>query len=278
MQFRAEFKSNTLGQRIFLNLCLPNMPKGIGVVFCPPFGEERNRSYRVLNNFSSFLGKKNIPSLRFDYRGSGDSDLESSQICVSSMLDDIEFAVSSLKESTKVTSVILVGLRFGATLASIVAARNSDITGLGLFNIIPRGNTYWRELVRTKQFSSISLGQQAPKSQQIEQDLQSQGSIEIEAQVLTLEFVDSLRTIDILSEINSFSKFVFLANYKSNALLENLNSKITRTFHGVKKPIASPFMEEREYWSNMSLYDQYIPTNSFVSFYNSLLAQNLVDE
>ena len=43
------------------------------VLMCYPLGQEYVRSHRALRTLSAHLAQKGVPSLRFDYRGTGDA-------------------------------------------------------------------------------------------------------------------------------------------------------------------------------------------------------------
>jgi pimeloyl-ACP methyl ester carboxylesterase len=78
--------------------------------------------------------------LRFDYYGTGDSLGAERDGDVASWRDDIETAVTELKDMTGVAKVSLVGLRLGANLAAEVSARHpDDIDSLVLWEPLPAG-------------------------------------------------------------------------------------------------------------------------------------------
>jgi len=85
--------------------------------------------------------------LRFDYTGTGDSDGdEFSENIVSRWLDDIVVAAEYLHAACGTEVRQVVGIRSGALLAAACAARLSPADGLMLWDPIPSGRRFLREL------------------------------------------------------------------------------------------------------------------------------------
>lgn len=121
-----------------------------GVVVCPPFGEEYLWSQRALVNFARVMAASGYSVLRFEYMGTGDSEGDFEEVSVQSMISDILAASKMLKDSVeRVTSIALVGLRFGATLAVMAADKDESIRTVTLWDPIMDGASYLRSLLRT---------------------------------------------------------------------------------------------------------------------------------
>ncbi|HBE68858.1 MAG TPA: hypothetical protein DDW52_11990 [Planctomycetaceae bacterium] len=117
------------------------------VLICPPIGQEYVRTYWALGLLCNQLARKNIYAMRLDYRGHGDSFGKTHD--VNSIEDwklDIESAIQKLKADSGCRSVMLVGLRFGASLAAEVAAENYDVNSLVAWEPVFRGDQYLAEL------------------------------------------------------------------------------------------------------------------------------------
>jgi uncharacterized protein len=117
-----------------------------GVVLCYPLGHEYLRAHRAFRNLALALNRTGLPVLRFDYLGSGDSDGDGLDAGVAAWQRDIDAAVDELKQRARVSRVSLVGLRFGATLAALAAARRLDIDTLVLWDPVLSGRAYLEEL------------------------------------------------------------------------------------------------------------------------------------
>lgn len=115
----------------------------LGVVLCNPFHYEAmgiHATYRALARHLASLG---IPALRFDYPGTGDS---SGADDFEGWLDGIERAIDELERRSGVREVALFGVRLGATLATLAAARRSDVSTLVLFAPLLTGKAFLREM------------------------------------------------------------------------------------------------------------------------------------
>jgi pimeloyl-ACP methyl ester carboxylesterase len=117
-----------------------------GVVLCPPFGHEYIRSHRALRNLAVRLSEGGLHVLKFDYFGCGDSAGGIGDGSVAQWQEDVGAAIDELKDMTGLAAVSLVGLRFGATLASLAIARRSDVRTLVLWDPVLRGAPYVEEL------------------------------------------------------------------------------------------------------------------------------------
>jgi pimeloyl-ACP methyl ester carboxylesterase len=122
-------------------------PKG-AVVLCYPFGPEYQRSHRALRELAGQLADTGHHVLRFDYFGCGDSSGSTEQGAVDRWLEDIGRGVEELREASGRTRVTLLGLRFGATLAALAAARIPEVDRIVLWDPIVNGRGYLEELTR----------------------------------------------------------------------------------------------------------------------------------
>ena len=117
------------------------------VVVCSPIGQEYMRTNWMLRLLANQLSRKGMNVLRFDYRGHGDSFGTTSD--VSSLADwkeDTFAAIDFLKEQSGAQSVMLAGLRVGASLVTAVASEREDVHSIVAWEPILDGSSYLGEL------------------------------------------------------------------------------------------------------------------------------------
>jgi pimeloyl-ACP methyl ester carboxylesterase len=119
----------------------------MGVVLCNPFGYEALCVHRGWRELAEALAVRGMPTLRFDYPGTGDSSgSEEDPQRLRAWLDSIKAAAAWLRAETGVTRLSFCGLRLGATLAALAAEALGDIENLVLLAPVSSGRSYLREL------------------------------------------------------------------------------------------------------------------------------------
>ncbi|HEX8030929.1 MAG TPA: alpha/beta hydrolase [Vicinamibacterales bacterium] len=122
-------------------------PPGAAVLLCNPFGDEAVRAHRIYRVLATQLEQQGYPTLRFDYRCTGDSMGESIDASIGGCLDDIVLAADELMAATGAPKIVAIGLRLGGTLAALASARNGlRFRHLVLWDPVVDGASYLREL------------------------------------------------------------------------------------------------------------------------------------
>jgi alpha-beta hydrolase superfamily lysophospholipase len=119
----------------------------MGVVICNPFGYEALCAHRSVHAFAETAVELGFAALRFDYSGTGDSaDLEPGRNQLDAWVQDIAAAVHELRRRTGAERICLLGLRLGAALAALAAARSEALHALVAVAPVVSGRRYIREL------------------------------------------------------------------------------------------------------------------------------------
>ncbi|MBI3244197.1 MAG: alpha/beta fold hydrolase [Chloroflexi bacterium] len=124
----------------------PGQDRDCGILLCAPAGQEYIRSHRAFRQLALRLSRAGFPVLRFDYYGCGDSNGDDDQGHLTQWLADIAAAGAELKKRSGADRLCLIGLRLGAALALLAAARRNDLDGLVLWEAAINGRTYVDEL------------------------------------------------------------------------------------------------------------------------------------
>ena len=134
----------------------------LGLVLCNPFGYEAICAHRALRHFAEAAADAGIPALRFDYDGTGDSagtDLDPDRL--SAWIASVHRAAETLRGEAGCDRVCLLGVRLGATLATLAASERSDVAGLIALAPVIGGKAYTRELRALQMASGIGLPETA---------------------------------------------------------------------------------------------------------------------
>jgi alpha-beta hydrolase superfamily lysophospholipase len=145
--------------RLFGWLHMPEAQRavGVGVVICNPFGYESICAHRSVREFAETFAGVGIPTLRFDYVGTGDSgDVEENVDHIKLWSQDVIAASCELKARAGVERICLVGIRLGALLATLAAAESSMINSMILIGPVVSGKRYLAEL-RMTQLAGMAL-------------------------------------------------------------------------------------------------------------------------
>ncbi len=187
---RTAFYLESQGQTLFAWLHHSVEPTACdhGVIICPPIGYEQLHSHRSLRHLADTLAHEEIPVLRFDWHGTGDSaGVDEDAGRMATWMANVRDAVRWMRERLGCQRVSLIGLRIGGSLAAI-AASELEIDNLVLWAPVTRGRAYVREM------KAISLtAETAPRIAPA-----ADGPIEAAGFVLSSETAADLSRLDLL--------------------------------------------------------------------------------
>lgn len=161
------------------------------VIICPPIGYEQLHSHRALRHLADSLARASIPTLRFDWNGTGDSpgnDEDPGRY--STWLADIRDAATWMREQLGYRQISLIGLRLGATLGAL-ATESIQIDNLILWSPVVKGRSYVREM------RALGLTSEAP----VRRSASSSSDIESGGFILSAETVADVGAIDLLKVV-----------------------------------------------------------------------------
>ena len=120
------------------------------MLLCNAFGHEEIRAHRIFRVLAERLANSGAPVLRFDYWATGDSSGDESEARLGAWQDDIISAHQELRDTSGASRVVWIGLRLGATLAALAAAREpAGLAGLVLWDPVIEGRGYLTQLAQT---------------------------------------------------------------------------------------------------------------------------------
>lgn len=155
-EIRRAVEFTNEGQKLFgiLHLPIQKAPAPC-VLFCHGLAGHKVGKHRMYVALSECLSKSGIGSLRFDFRGSGDSEGEFDEMSLEGEVSDAVAALQFLSAQPEVSEehLALFGRSFGGAVSIIAASRFKKIQGLALWAPVFNAS-HWEqqwELVRTHQ-------------------------------------------------------------------------------------------------------------------------------
>ena len=126
------------------------------VLLCYPGPQEYNAAHWAFRRLASMLARDGHHVLRFDYFGTGDSGGQCGDASPESALRDITEAIRELQDLSGARSVSLLGMRLGATFATLASAA-VRLRRLILWEPVVSGRTYVKELELSDQRRNLTL-------------------------------------------------------------------------------------------------------------------------
>ena len=131
------------------------------VLLCPALGWDGLHAHHGFRLLAGQFAAAGYPALRMQYLGTGDSaDLPENGSATpwETWRQCVNQAADWLRDITRAQRILLVGLRFGATLALAVAEGRADVAGVALLAPVLRGKSYMRQLDMEARLEGGGLG------------------------------------------------------------------------------------------------------------------------
>ena len=125
-------------QRIAATIHLPEQTPAPGVVMCHGFTGHRIAAHFLFVKAARAFCEAGLNVLRFDFRGSGESDGLFREMTIGGEIEDALVALEALRSEPTVERdrVGLLGLSLGGLVASCAAGRAGDVRALALWSAV----------------------------------------------------------------------------------------------------------------------------------------------
>lgn len=127
------------GQQIFGVIHHPPAAKARpAVLICHGFTGTKVEGHRIFVKLAERLSEKGIVALRIDFRGSGDSEGDFSQMTLEGEIEDAKVAVDFLQTLPEVdpNRLAILGLSMGGAVAATLSGRDSRICACALWSAV----------------------------------------------------------------------------------------------------------------------------------------------
>jgi hypothetical protein len=141
---------------VYVVLHLPRRPVG-AVVVCGSIGWESAKNYRREVLLGRRLAARGLATVRFHYRGLGESGGSFEQATLASMIEDAHQARALLGRRTGFARPGLVGIRTGALVAAALADGLGPVP-VALWDPVVSGADYLRELTQIRRIWQVTHG------------------------------------------------------------------------------------------------------------------------
>jgi dipeptidyl aminopeptidase/acylaminoacyl peptidase len=118
-----------MGEKISGVIHVPDETPAPTVVFCHGFTGHRIEDHRLFVRAARRMSKEGIAAVRFDFRGSGESEGEFEDMTVSSEINDLNAVLRFLTDRTEVLhdKIGVVGLSLGGVVSILASAQNQTV-------------------------------------------------------------------------------------------------------------------------------------------------------
>mgnify|MGYP005833586641 CR=1 FL=1 len=239
------------GVRLYAALHRPTgTPRGT-VLLCPPLLEERKGMVHHYFTLAERLAQDGIAALRFDYRGTGDSEGQQEQMTLDGCIEDIRAACAWLRKECG-TPVGLLGTRLGAALAALFACRDEGVASLLLWEPICDGAEFYRQNIRRHIFrrSLIKSGGDAARASHPLRDM-----VDLDGFVLQRAFCEALRGINLLNEDRPRCPVAIFQVWHRAEPRKDLHELCTRWTAELRQFVLEPFWDRIGYVDCRSLIE-----------------------
>ena len=240
------------GQNVFGILHLPDGEATHGIVYCSPFAEEQKSTYRVFVEHARLLADKGVASLRFDYRGTGDSDGYFQDYLLEDWIGDTVAAIECLKEKSDFDKVCVLGVRFGGFIGIQAAQRSESVSDLILWQPIISGKRFHRQEMRRFMIRQMMTSGKATKGEEeLASDAEEDNVIDMDGYLMRKELSEEIKETDLTGEDAAVPPRTLLLQISHNDKISKEYSTFLSNHEGVdlKTLICEPF------WNRIGFVD-----------------------
>lgn len=249
-----QFFVNRSGRRLFavLHDASPAVARSdVAVVCCAPLFEEKLWSHRVLVNLARFLALRGIAVLRFDYFGDGESEGLFEEASVASRIDDSLDAVAFCRQATSADRVLLLGLRYGANIATCAALVGEQVDGAVAWAPIMDGANYVNELLRAHLTAQMVVHRKVVQDRDaLVAQIQAGGTVNVEGYEISSALYGQMAAMSLTERLRGSAKPILVQQISPGEDVERQYAAL----QGIGNPLVQ-FQKVREprFWTQQKV-------------------------
>ena len=167
----------------------------LGILLCPPFAEELNRTRRAVQLAARRMAAQGCSVLLLDLYGTGDSEGELAQASWAGWRADLEAGAEWLS-ARRASRLALWGVRLGAGLALEIAATRS-CEHLLLWQPVANGALFLNQFLRLRVAADMLAADGVSSVEALRAELTSGASVEIAGYAITPAMAAAIDTVDL---------------------------------------------------------------------------------
>jgi hypothetical protein len=193
----------------------------VGIVICPGLQAEFFRNYRREVLLARGLASSGFCVQRFHYRGTGQSDGESSETTLSSMVEDAVLSVEWMRNKEGCEHVAIVGVRLGGLVAA-AAANAIGTAPIVLWDPFTESTAYFRDIFRAERIHELQGGVTTGRSRETQlSELRRLGALDVLGYSIDLRLYESVKDSRLEDELGTSLRPVLLVGLSPRGALKN---------------------------------------------------------
>ena len=187
------------------------------MLVCAPLFEERKSAHRPLVEWARAACDAGWRTLRFDYRGCGDSSGSFREATMDDWDLDVLAAAEELRKTAPDAPLVVLGLRMGACLAARLSAVCA-VDAMVFWEPVLNGHAYLMETLRKKLMKDMLTDGGARQSRDaLIEALEAGQQIDVDGYALAPGLYHGMKQLDLLSETGAASRRALLMHVSHRA-------------------------------------------------------------
>jgi hypothetical protein len=232
----------------FAAMHLPSEPPTAAVVVCSPVYAEMPRNYRREVLLGRELARRGLATLRFHYRGAGNSSGRSEVFGLDTMRADVTCAIRQARRLVGAVPVALVGTRVGAVVAAEAASENGGCP-TALWDPVVDAERYFREVFRARLMTELKQGTTGGQTTaDLVEELRRTGWVEVAGYPITRELYEGVSSSPLVRSVGPGTGPLLVVEMNRQDRTSKAVGAALSEWRGRGVTVASVVVEHLEAW------------------------------